>query len=726
MADNAHTSNTVAEDQAVGKVVILYGTVKAIAPDGTERFIVLNSPVFADEKIVTDSEGRVSISINNSSETQLDLGRMSTAVLDQDVIGGVSEEDITEAAAEVEQIQAALLEEGFDPTVELEAPAAGTTSAAGGGHPTPEFARTTHEGLVTSGAETTGFVGDTIDPIPGAAEAPAPTISVQVNADGGEIPEGEDAFFTVTINDAIGGSQLNLNLISGTADSPSDYNAVKFEYNDGTGWLPVEEPITLKLGDNTFEVRTDTVQDTFDEPDENFTLNAEITNGDAPVISDSAVAIIVDGDEPVVIVSDETEVEGDNEVFTVTVNNVAEGAQLTLGLQEGTADDPADYHASIFEYSTDDGSTWHDISGSITLSAGKNTILVRTDTVIDDEIEGEEEFYLTAEVTNEGGDPVFDTGLGTIIDGTIELTEPVSVVVSDDHIPEGDDGTFTVTVNNAPENAQLNLDLSEGTADDPADYNAVKFEYNDGSGWQAVTGPIDISAGSSSLQVRTDTVDDAVDEPNESFFVNASVSSTSGILAAASGTGVILDNDEPPPPNSPPVANPDAATTPEDTPISINVTGNDTDPDNNLNASTAAVVTGPTNGTLVNNGNGTFTYTPNPEYNALMKILPLILMYCLMTRILTVILLRLHRSLILATVLRSSTPTARSSTHPMLILTARTPLPMRLATGKVVLTLLRLLSLLIRLTIRLSRLMILVLMMMLLQHLKIHRLILTS
>ena len=42
---------------------------------------------------------------------------------------------------------------------------------------------------------------------------------------------------------------------------------------------------------------------------------------------------------------------------------------------------------------------------------------------------------------------------------------------------------------------------------------------------------------------------------------------------------------------------------------------NDTDVDGNLDPSSASVVSGPSNATLINNGDGTFTYTPNPDFN---------------------------------------------------------------------------------------------------------------
>ncbi len=66
------------------------------------------------------------------------------------------------------------------------------------------------------------------------------------------------------------------------------------------------------------------------------------------------------------------------------------------------------------------------------------------------------------------------------------------------------------------------------------------------------------------------------------------------------------------PGNEAPIATNDAVTINEDEVATGNVLTNDTDPEGN--ALTAAVVTGPANGTLVLNADGTFT-TPNNNYN---------------------------------------------------------------------------------------------------------------
>jgi large repetitive protein len=64
--------------------------------------------------------------------------------------------------------------------------------------------------------------------------------------------------------------------------------------------------------------------------------------------------------------------------------------------------------------------------------------------------------------------------------------------------------------------------------------------------------------------------------------------------------------------NPPPVAANDAATTPEDTPVTIPVLANDTDPDGDPLTVTSASAP---NGTVVINPDGTVTYTPNPGFN---------------------------------------------------------------------------------------------------------------
>lgn len=69
------------------------------------------------------------------------------------------------------------------------------------------------------------------------------------------------------------------------------------------------------------------------------------------------------------------------------------------------------------------------------------------------------------------------------------------------------------------------------------------------------------------------------------------------------------------PGNVPPLANNDAATTPEDQAVTINVLGNDSDTDGSLNPGSVTVAAAPGHGTTaVNAANGVITYTPHADY----------------------------------------------------------------------------------------------------------------
>ena len=69
------------------------------------------------------------------------------------------------------------------------------------------------------------------------------------------------------------------------------------------------------------------------------------------------------------------------------------------------------------------------------------------------------------------------------------------------------------------------------------------------------------------------------------------------------------------PTGSSPVAADDAAATDEDTATTIDVAGNDSDPDGNLDPNSATPTAQPASGTATSNGDGTITYTPNPDFN---------------------------------------------------------------------------------------------------------------
>ncbi len=117
-----------------GIVISLTGVVKAIATDGTERVLNIGDRVFIDEQVVSGDSGTVAIEYADG--LVMDLGRNAQSILDDGILNldfDIKPKDVS-PEEEVQATQAALLQnKNFDPTVDLEAPAAGGGSVAGAG-----------------------------------------------------------------------------------------------------------------------------------------------------------------------------------------------------------------------------------------------------------------------------------------------------------------------------------------------------------------------------------------------------------------------------------------------------------------------------------------------------------------------------------------------------------------------------------------------------------------
>ena len=66
--------------------------------------------------------------------------------------------------------------------------------------------------------------------------------------------------------------------------------------------------------------------------------------------------------------------------------------------------------------------------------------------------------------------------------------------------------------------------------------------------------------------------------------------------------------------NTPPVAADDTQSTGENSAVTINILANDSDADGALNPASVAIISGPSNGSVTVNADGTVTYTPNDDY----------------------------------------------------------------------------------------------------------------
>ncbi|WP_442939257.1 VCBS domain-containing protein [Nostoc sp.] len=165
-------------------------------------------------------------------------------------------------------------------------------------------------------------------------------------------------------------------------------------------------------------------------------------------------------------------------------------------------------------------------------------------------------------------------------------------------------GSFTLSLSKAAPAGGLTVAYTlSGTATNGTDYTTLP-------------GTVTFAAGATTATVTVAPIADTLVEGNETVILT--LADRSGYTLGATTTATITLAD---PNNQPPVAVNDTATTDEDTPVTINVLVNDTDP--NSDPLSLSSFTNPTNGTVTRNDNGTPTnltddqliYTPNANYN---------------------------------------------------------------------------------------------------------------
>ncbi len=110
---------THAEALQVGLALVVQGSVRVQSTNGVTRVIEPNSEIYLDDRIETGSSGAVSIVLGYAEGAQLDLGRMSHMIVDEDVMGGTLP-DLGDVALEAE-LAADLLQnwESFAPIAAL-------------------------------------------------------------------------------------------------------------------------------------------------------------------------------------------------------------------------------------------------------------------------------------------------------------------------------------------------------------------------------------------------------------------------------------------------------------------------------------------------------------------------------------------------------------------------------------------------------------------------------
>jgi len=342
----------------IGIVKALFGTATATAADGTIRNLKIGDQVFADEIILTGTDGAIEIEFADGSV--MDLGRDSQALLDNAVF---NPEAVVETAvttdSDADAIQAAILA-GVDPTQVTEATAAGAGTQADGneGHQPVVIDYLAPQVTPTSGFDTTGIsvaFPEIIDELQAPVEETpieaVPNVSVSVAVDveignpnpgdneddvilipGGtvvplgvsavNIPEGTSNGGSHPVSFLITLSQVSTQPVSlhymvnpGTAVNPSDYF-------DGA----LQGDVVIPPGFQGFIVTVYINEDHLDEMDETFSIVLSDVVG-ATLLNDTATVTIIDDDTTPVAQDDFNAVTEDGgEGLPETSGNVISGA----------------------------------------------------------------------------------------------------------------------------------------------------------------------------------------------------------------------------------------------------------------------------------------------------------------------------------------------------------------------------------------------------------------
>ncbi|MFH1842062.1 MAG: Ig-like domain-containing protein, partial [bacterium] len=426
----------------------------------------------------------------------------------------------------------------------------------------------------------------------------------------------------VTIDVAANDSDADGDPLTVTATGPAGHGTVTFT-DSGVTYTPDEN----YNGSDSFEY---TVSDGMLSDTATVTITVDPVN-DAPVAVDDSYLATEDMDLIIAapgVLANDTDVDGDF-LTAVLDTDVSHGA-LTLSSDGSFTYTPdTDFVGTdTFTYYANDGTADSNLA-TVTISIGAAN---DAPVAVDDSATTDEDTAVTIAVlandTDADGDPLSVSAFGQGTNGSVTLNldqtltytpaanwfgaDSFTYTASDG---EGGSDTATVTitvdpVNDVPvavddayttdEDTPLVVDDAAGVLGNDPDVDGDSLSASLVSG--PTNGILTLNANGGFTYTP-----DADFNGSDSFTYVAN----DGLLDSAAATVSIMVT----PVNDAPGAADDAAVTDEDTAVTIDVAANDSDVDGNLDPSTAVVLSGPVSGTLTNNGDGTFTYSPNADFN---------------------------------------------------------------------------------------------------------------
>ncbi|MDE2904879.1 MAG: hypothetical protein OXQ28_02225, partial [Acidobacteriota bacterium] len=331
--------------------------------------------------------------------------------------------------------------------------------------------------------------------------------SAAVTIDDAVAFEGELLTFTVTLDNAV---QDGLTV----TPSLADVTATK-----GVDYAGDTEALTFAgTAGETQTFTVDAVMDDEEEGAETFTVSLTLSSAPPAVTAtDTATGTIADEGVAVVTVDDASAAEGDSLTFTVKLNQaVKDGLTVTPSFTDVTATEGTDYteNTTALNFLGNAGET--------------RTFTVAT--IEDSAVEANETFTVDLTVSAASVRVIAtDTATGTITNDDVSA----AVTIEDVSAAEGDDLTFTVTLDKA---------VKDGLKVTPS---FTDVSATEGTDYTANTADLTFAGNAGETQSFTvSTTEDTAVEPNETFTVSLAVSGTTDTVTASdTATGTITNDD---------------------------------------------------------------------------------------------------------------------------------------------------------------------------------------
>lgn len=367
----------------------------------------------------------------------------------------------------------------------------------------------------------------------------------------------------VTVNEAAGTLTFTVTKTGDTVlDASVAYATANNTATSGAGndYTAASGTLTFLAGDTSKTVTISINDDNVFELSEAFNLNLSAATN-ATIGDNQGVGTIKDdGTGDAAHGGSGSGTDDDRPSFSVndvTVNEAAGTLSFTVTKTGSTTQTATvDYATANGTATSGAGNDYTAASGTLTFLAGDTTKMVTISINNDNVFELSEAFNLN--LSNATNATISDNqGVGTINDdgtgsgGTNDDRPTISVTGRTVNEAAGT-LTFTVNLSNpSTEALTFTPTLSSGTATVGSDTgSSAALEYWNGANWVSAAGGITMAAGVTSVQVRTQIVNDSTDEGSESFSLNTgpvTIGATANAAhlqnqAGASGTGTINDD----------------------------------------------------------------------------------------------------------------------------------------------------------------------------------------